>query len=150
STLAPAERGSASWTLEGLTAGTHAVQVDIAATLERPGRVPWPMSGVAQAAVEFVDPRFHVTFSHPDTVRIGEAYSLFVTVTNLSAAAQQDVGVAFENLTGTQLDASAPLPPRIARLEPGASQTLEFRLIAGTTGKCVATTFQTTSEGLSA
>lgn len=36
-----------------------------------------------------VDARFNLTFSHPDVVREGEAYSLFVTVTNLSQATQK-------------------------------------------------------------
>src|SRR4029077_779034 len=105
----------------------------------------------AQAAVEVVDPRFHLSFSHPDVVRDGEPYSLYVTVTNLSTAEQHDVGIAFESLIHVK---PAPLftpPPRIATLAAGASETLEFRLVAdGVTGRCVASTFETNSTGVSA
>ena len=58
----------------------------------------------AQAAVEVVDARFHLTFSHPDAVREGSAYSLFVTVVNLSQATQNLISVEIreEHITGAQ------------------------------------------------
>ncbi|MDL2718638.1 MAG: Ig-like domain-containing protein, partial [Acidobacteriota bacterium] len=145
------EQGTASWTVEGLVAGTQTLRMDIAADLVRPGRVTLPLSGSVQAAVEVVDARFNLSFNHPDVVREGEPYSLYVTVTNLSRAAQNLITVELlsENITGAhKADPADPFKPTIATLEPGASETLEFRLVSDTTGKCIATTFQSSSAGV--
>jgi hypothetical protein len=55
----------------------------------RPGRDPFPLLTRLQAAVEVVDARIQSHVQSPDVVREGEAYSLFVTVTNLSRATQK-------------------------------------------------------------
>ncbi|MEO6327209.1 MAG: carboxypeptidase-like regulatory domain-containing protein, partial [Thermoanaerobaculia bacterium] len=150
--LAPGVQGMASWTIEGLVSGTHTLRMDIAADLVRPGREPLPLVGVAQAAVEVVDARFNLTFSHPSVVREGEAYTLYVTVANLSRAAQNAISVNLKkadgtnNLTGTAPAPGESLSRQIETLLPGQSETLEFRLVASLTGRCVATTFQSTSS----
>ncbi|MGV8042381.1 MAG: hypothetical protein AB2L07_20830 [Thermoanaerobaculaceae bacterium] len=155
-TLAAGARGTASWTVEGLAAGTHALRIDIAADLERPGRETVPLAGSAQAAVEVVDARFHLTFSHPDVVREDEDYSLFVTVTNLSRAPQNLVSVELrdEYMTGAHRAGTVADPTQctvepfrctIPTLQPGQSETLEFRLVADATGEVVATTYQASS-----
>ncbi|MEO8584735.1 MAG: Ig-like domain-containing protein [Acidobacteriota bacterium] len=145
------EQGAASWTVEGLVAGTQTLRMDIAADLVRPGRVTLPLAGSVQAAVEVVDARFNLSFNHPDVVREGEPYSLYVTVTNLSRAAQNLITVELlsENITGAhKADPADPFRQTIPTLDPGASETLEFRLVSDTTGKCVATTFQSSSTGV--
>ncbi len=150
--VGPGEQGTAGWTVEGLVAGTQTLRMEIAADLVRPGHLTLPLVGSVQAAVEVVDARFNLTFNHPDVVREGEAYSLYVTVTNLSRAAQNLVTVELlsQNITGAhQADPTDPFRQTIATLDPGASETLEFRLVSDTTGKCVATTFQSSSPGLS-
>ncbi len=149
--LAPAEQGSVTWTLEGLKTGTHTVKIDISAGLARPGRDTMPLGGSAQAAVEVVDPRFHLTFNHPDTVREGEAYTLFVTVTNLSRAPQNliTVNLTSQNISGAhKADPNDAFTRTIETLSPGGAETVEFRLVSDTTGKCVATTFQSDVPGL--
>lgn len=154
--LQAGKQGTAAWTVEGLTAGTHALRIDIAADLERPGRSILPLAGSTQAAVEVVDARFHLTFSHPDVVREDEDYSLFVTVTNMSRAEQSLITVAIEDqrITGAHKAAELADPERctlnplqctIQTLLPGQSETLEFRLVADITGEVVATTYQSTS-----
>ena len=142
--LAPAETGEARWTLEGLRSGRHPLRVEISGTLERPGRDPAPLAGLALASVEVVDPRFHLSFSHPEVVNEGEEYGLFVTVTNLSKAPQRDIRVALAagDLTGASLVAGQPLPAPIPVLVPGESETVEFRLVAGVSGRCVATALE--------
>ncbi|MCC6129441.1 MAG: carboxypeptidase regulatory-like domain-containing protein, partial [Acidobacteria bacterium] len=146
STLDPTEQGTAAWTVEGLVTGTHALRLDIAADLLRPGRPALELAGSSQAAVEVVDARFNLAFSHPDTVRDGEAYSLFVTVTNLSRAAMNEVSVAFGQISGAHV---IGFPSQaISTLPTGGSETLEFRMLSEATGKCFATTFQTASAGL--
>jgi hypothetical protein len=149
--IGPGEQGTASWTIEGLLPGTHVLRMEIEADLMRPGRPDLATGGVVQAAVEVVDARFQLAFNHPDTVRTGEPYSVYVTVTNLSRATQNLVTLelASENITGAhKADAQESFAKTIPTLEPGASETLEYKLIADVTGTCVATTFQATG-GLS-
>ncbi|MCK6682925.1 MAG: Ig-like domain-containing protein [Thermoanaerobaculia bacterium] len=146
STLDSTEQGSAAWTVEGLVTGTHALRMDITADLLRPGHPALELAGSSQAAVEVVDARFNLAFSHPDTVRDGEAYSLFVTVTNLSRAAMNEVNVAFGQISGAHVVGSPS--QAISTLPAGGSETLEFRMLSESTGKCFATTFQTGSAGL--
>lgn len=154
--LQAGRQGTAAWTVEGLTAGTHALRIDIAADLERPGRSILSLAGSTQAAVEVVDARFHLTFSHPDVVREDEDYSLFVTVTNMSRADQNLIAVAIEDerITGAHKATEladpenctlSPFRCTIPTLRPGQSETLEFRLVADITGEVVATTYQSTS-----
>ncbi|HQQ77162.1 MAG TPA: Ig-like domain-containing protein, partial [Thermoanaerobaculia bacterium] len=145
--MGPGEQGTASWTVEGLLPGTHVLRMEIEADLARPGRPDLATGGVVQAAVEVVDARFQLAFNHPDVVRTGEPYSLYVTVTNLSRAAQNlvTVDLATENISGAhKADAQESFAKTIATLAPGASETLEYRLVADVTGTCVATTFQAT------
>ncbi|HTR03796.1 MAG TPA: hypothetical protein VMN82_11410, partial [Thermoanaerobaculia bacterium] len=145
--IGPGEQGTAAWTVEGLVPGTHVLRMEIEADLARPGRPILATGGVAQAAVEVVDARFQLAFNHPDVVRTGEPYSLYVTVTNLSRAAQNlvTVDLASENISGAhKADSQESFAKTIPTLDPGASETLEYRLVADVTGTCVATTFQAT------
>jgi hypothetical protein len=147
--LQPGQQGAASWTIEGLRPGTHLIDVDIEAQLLRSGRDPLPMLSRVRAAVEVVDARFNLTFSHPDVVREAEAYSLFVTVTNLSRVAQNLITVEIrpEHMTGAHReDPTDELRRTIETLEPGGSETLEYRLVSELTGRVVATTFQASSS----
>jgi hypothetical protein len=148
-TLYPGEQGSATWVVEGLRAGTHALQIDVTGDLLRPGREPLPVLSRVQAAVEVVDARFNLTFSHPDVVREGEDYSLFVTVTNLSPATQNLITLELrpEQLTGAVAAvAGDTLQRTIETLAPGQAETVELRLTALLNGKVVATTFQASSS----
>src|SRR5262249_20687041 len=140
--LGPGEQGFATWTVEGLLSGTHALHVDIEGDLLRPGRETLHLAGSAQALVEVVDPRFHLTFSHPDVVREGEGYSLYLTVANLSPKLVERVNVSLGSVTGAQLLAS---PGEIPSIAAGAAETIEFRLKSQITGRCFATTGQTDS-----
>jgi len=149
--LFPGEQGQATWTLEGLRPGTHTVTMDLEGDIARPGRENLPVLTRVQAAVEVVDARFNVTFSHPDVVREGEEYTLFVTVSNQSQAAQNLVKVKIraESMTGAhKADPNDPLERLIETLAPGQSQTVEFDLVSELTGKVAATTFQSDNQNL--
>lgn len=139
--IGPGNQGTAAWILEALTAGTHVVRMDIAGELERPGRDPLPLKSAAQAVVDVADPRFHLTFGHPDVVREGSAYTLFVTVANLSRATQNLVSVAIDgqHITGAhQADPDDDLVRTIETLPPGAAATVEYRMVADVTGRIFA------------
>lgn len=147
--LHPGQQGAAAWVLEGLRPGTHLVEVEIGGELTRPGKDPLPVRSHVRAAVEVVDARFNLTFSHPEVVREAEAYSLFVTVTNLSRVAQNLITVEIrpEHMTGAHReDPNDDLRRTLETLEPGGSETLEYRLVSELTGKVVATTFQASSS----
>jgi hypothetical protein len=148
--IAPGNQGTASWTIEGLKRGTHTLQIDITADLQRPGRTTLPVASRTQAVVEVVDARFNLTFSHPDVVREGEAYGLFVTVTNLSQAVQNAITVTFpsDGLTGAHFVDPNRASQQIESLVPGQSETVEFDLVPTLTGKAYATTFQSDDPGL--
>ena len=148
--ISPGLQGSASWAVEGLRAGKHLLKMEIAANLVRPGRDPLSINGAVEAVVDVVDARFHLTFNHPGIVRDGEAYSLYVTVSNLSRRAQSDVGVSLDGNAISGAELAGPPPDRIFSIAAGGSETVEFRLRSKTTGKCVATALQTDSDGFSA
>ena len=82
----PAESGQADFTIEGLKEGTHAMNFDITATLEGLPIGPVTIKGKASGAVLVRNPDFTLTFGHPQTVRSGEEYDLFITITNTSKA----------------------------------------------------------------
>jgi len=139
--IVPGTQGTAAWVLEALTAGTHVVRMDITGELERPGRDPLPLKSAAQAVVDVADPRFHLTFGHPDVVREGSGYTLFVTVTNLSRATQNLVSVTIDgqHITGAQqADPDDDLVRTIATLPPGAAATVEYPMVADVTGRIFA------------
>lgn len=144
--LGPGEQGVASFTLEGVAAGTHVVTMEVAADLERPGRDTLPLSGKLRAAIEVVDARFNLAFNHPDVVREDEAYTLFVTVTNVSARDWENaitLALDADRATGAvKADPGDSFQRRIETLGPGEGATVEFRLVAKVTGRCVATAFQ--------
>ena len=146
SRIGPAEQGAASFTLEGLVAGTHVVTMEVEADLERPGRPALALAGRLKAAIEVVDARFNLAFNHPDVVREGEPYTLYVTVTNVSArSTEYEVAVRLEALraTGAVPEVSSDdLVRRVGALAPGEGRTVEYRLVPTLTGRCFATTFQ--------
>ena len=147
-TFRPGQQGSAQWTVEGLRPGTHVLSMDIFGEIVRPGRDPLPVLSRAQAAVEVVDARFHLTFSHPNVVQDGTEYTLYVTVTNQSQQTQNLVSVEIrdEHMVGAEpVDPTDDMKRTIESLEPNQSETLEFELRSLVTGKVVATTFQSES-----
>ena len=76
------ESGQADFTIEGLKEGTHKVDFDITAVLDGLPVGPVTLKGKATGAVLVRNPDFAVTLGHPATVRSGEEYDLFITVSN--------------------------------------------------------------------
>ena len=145
----PVEAATATWTIEGLATGTHVLRMDASGEIIRPGRPTVPVETSAQAAVEVVDARFHLTFSHPDVVREGTEYSLFVTVANLSQATQNLISVEIDeqHITGAhKSDPGDDFIRSIETLAPGQSETIEYRLVADVTGKVLGGSFEADSS----
>ncbi|HXV64643.1 MAG TPA: carboxypeptidase-like regulatory domain-containing protein, partial [Vicinamibacteria bacterium] len=133
--LDPGEQGTGEFLLEGRREGFHEILFDIEGTLEGLPIGPVPMTGVARGGVLVRNPKLHLTFVAPATVRAAEEFSLFVTVTNISTTPANLVTVRLDptRISGATLlwGPSAPIPT----LGPSDSEVLEFRFLSQTTGQ---------------
>lgn len=147
-------RGRGEWTLEGLTAGTHTIEIDVTAQYAEEGQQPVRLRGTPRAAVVVHDARFNINFSHPDTVRAGLDYSTYTFVTNTSAAQQtihitnglpacdQNPGANVCRLSGAESDEIT--------LAAGEMRMVEYKLRSTRTGRVFATAGTIGGENLSA
>ncbi len=138
--------GEASWLVEGLEEGQHRVTAHLRGELHglAGGEVAY-VEGVIPGVVLVRDPRFSMTFFHPWTVRAGEQYSLKVIVANTSTTPVYDLTL---NLPGTSLTGAQLLvdPAQgIQELLPGQSAMVSWDLRALTTGRVVASAFNTSN-----
>ncbi|HYO78098.1 MAG TPA: Ig-like domain-containing protein, partial [Thermoanaerobaculia bacterium] len=147
--LVAGARGTAEWTLEALKTGTHTVDIDVRATYQKPGQEDFPLGGKVSTTIVVSDPRFQITFSHPDTVRKDEQYTAYAFVTNLSEQAQHVVldtsqippcssGGALQNIcrataAGVTDDGKFELD-----LAPGEMKPVPYKLLSKVTGQIFA------------
>ncbi len=144
----PGEEAQGEFVVEGRAEGTHRIEVSIEAELLGLPVGPVPLFGKAVGAVEVRNPRFALTFHHPDVVRAGEQYSLWVTVQNTGEADANLVTLALDPgaMRGAVLvgdsDPSTPLGtvtvPVIGR---GDVALAAFDLIAARSGRVTAAGF---------
>ncbi|MFZ2491316.1 MAG: hypothetical protein WA208_07510, partial [Thermoanaerobaculia bacterium] len=142
------------WTLEGLQPGTHTVEVDLRATFREEGQEPVPLRAAPKASIVIHDPRFSLTFSHPDTVRDGLDYSTFAFVMNQSPVTQTI------RISDGLPECAAGQKVNVCRISGGSSgdltiasgelRVIEYKLRAGLTGKVFATAGSISDENLSA
>lgn len=128
------ETGQGEFIVEGLREGIHSVDIAIDAVLDGLPSGPVRLRGQAGGVVMVRNPKFALALSHPRTVRTGETYELFATVTNTSETLANLVSVRLDPraITGAQLTSS---PSQTAEtLGPGDSFTARFELIAQRTG----------------
>ncbi len=139
-TLGPGETGSAEYLVEGRREGTHVVEMEIAGTLNGMPVGPVPIRGRAAGVVLVRNPKFTLTFTHPDVVNAGEAYTLDVTVTNTSDSPANFVSVNLfsQNISGARLDDEPS--KSIEYIAPNDSASVSFRLISQRTGSVTAAT----------
>ncbi|MFZ3207807.1 MAG: hypothetical protein WA140_03110, partial [Geobacteraceae bacterium] len=142
--MQPGESGQADLTIEGLKEGTHKVDFDIIATLDGLPIGPVTLKGKASGAVLVRNPDFAVTLGHPATVRAGEEYDLFITVSNTgkSVANMVSVGLDPRALSGAVFVADEANSKSIDTILPGSAATVKFRLKSQRTGKVTATAFE--------
>ncbi|MCP4214762.1 MAG: hypothetical protein GY765_08890 [bacterium] len=138
--------GKAEFLAEGLKEGTHIVSVDFDGTLTGLPGGDTPISGSASGAVVVRNPEFSVTFSHPEVIRLGEEYDIFVTMTNTSPVPANLVSLTMpaERIIGCRLLSQSDTAS-FDSIAPGASETAKFHMQALETGKVMATAFE--SEG---
>ena len=132
--------GEAEFLVEGLEEGTHVVDFEMEGLLEGLPTGPQRITGTAKGAVVVRDPTLSVTITHPDVVRAQEAYSLFLTLTNLGNSPVN--GIDFQlraaGLAGVALAPGQGDTESLGSLLPGDSGVVEFRLVAQKTGRVVA------------
>ncbi|HYR28674.1 MAG TPA: carboxypeptidase-like regulatory domain-containing protein, partial [Thermoanaerobaculia bacterium] len=148
-------KGEAEWVLEGLKPGTHTVEVDITATLREEGQREVYLRATPSASVIIHDPRFNITFSHPDTVRKGLDYSTYAFITNMSPQTQTiRVTDGLPTCTDGQFPnvcrVSGGPPPADMTIPAGEMKVIEYRLRAGETGQIYATAGTINDENITA
>jgi protocatechuate 3,4-dioxygenase beta subunit len=139
-TVGPGESGISEYLIEGLREGSHALSIDIAGTLNGLPVGPVDIHGKALGSVLVRNPKFTLTFTHPDVVNAGEIYKLDVTVVNTSEAPANAISVNLfsANISGATLLGS---PSRtIETIAPGDSAMMSFDLISRRTGRIFAAT----------
>ncbi|MGK2860043.1 MAG: Ig-like domain-containing protein [Thermoanaerobaculia bacterium] len=148
--LTAQQQGDAEWTVEGLSAGTYTVNVDVRATMTQPGQPDLALKGTKSAAVVIHDPRFNITFSHPSSVFAAtdwssdaNAYSAYAFVTNMSSTEQTvvlSVGDALQDCSHPQniclVDPAAR--SRTLTIGPGQMDAIEYRLKSSESGSIFA------------
>lgn len=154
--LVAGARGTAEWTLEALKAGTHNIDVTVEADYQQEGQPAFRMRGRASTAIVVNDPRFQITFSHPDNVRVDEPYTAYAFITNLSAQRQHirleqdqtiphcDTGAKVNNICRTEGENIVELD-----LEPGEMKTVDYKLMSRITGHVFAGAGAANDEALS-
>ena len=148
-------KGEVDWTVEGLRPGTHTLEVEVRATYKSPGQVDFPLKGTVRASIVVHDPRFNITFSHPDVVRKGIDYSTYSFITNMSAVAQ-----TIRVNSGVQTCAQSPFAnicqvddaPQVAELTipAGEMRMVEYKLRPSVTGSVFATAGTVSDDNISA
>jgi protocatechuate 3,4-dioxygenase beta subunit len=139
-TIGPGETGNAEYLVEGRREGSHVIEMQISATLHGLPVGPVPVTGRAAGAVLVRNPKFTLTFTHPEVVSAGEPYTLDVTVTNTSTSPANIVSLNLypSNVVGAIIVGE---PTRqIESIPPGDSASVSFDLISRTTGRVTAAT----------
>lgn len=119
--------GQASWLVEGLEEGSHVVRVALQATIDGlASGAPATVAGAVPGVVVVRDPRFALTFFHPQTVRAGESYEHRVVVSNLSTTPVYRLGMSLPatQLTGARLADGEPAQHEIAELLPRGAEAI--------------------------
>jgi hypothetical protein len=138
--IAPGDTATAEYLIEGRREGTHTIEFNITGTLHGLPGGAVTITGRAVGSVVVRNPSFTLTFTHPDTVQVGEPYTLDVTVTNTSASIANFVSVALssQHLSGATM-AGDPTQT-IETLAPQDSATVSFSLVSQVAGRVFAAT----------
>ena len=152
--FAPGQDANGEFLIEALKEGTHRLEVTINAQLQGLPIGNVPLSGKAVGTVLVRNPTFALTFNHPNVVRAGETYSLFVTIHNTGSADANLVSLSLNpsDVIGATLSsdsdpASAVGTVVVPTIKPNDAQTVEFKLIAQKNGQVTATGFANSTTG---
>ncbi|HIJ94565.1 MAG TPA: hypothetical protein HPP94_02280 [Desulfuromonadales bacterium] len=138
--LAPGESGNAEFLVEGRREGSHTIEMEITGTLVGLPIGPVTVRGRAMGTVLVRNPNFTLTFTHPDVVNAGEAYTLDVTVTNTSQSPANFVSVNLHQQQISGADLIGEGSKQIETIPPGDSATVSFDLRSKVSGTIFAAT----------
>jgi len=153
----PGEQGEGELLVEGRLVGTHRLRVKIHATLTLTTGDPVKLVGNALGTVLVRDRSVSMSISHPEVVRAGETYSLFITMHNTGTSAAPLVTLALDptQISGATYVSNTfdqPIPTLLPVISPGTAAigdlaiddtvTVEYRLIARKSGRVTAAAFQ--------
>jgi hypothetical protein len=138
--LAPGQSGNAEFLVEGRREGSHTIEMEITGTLVGLPIGPVTVRGRAMGTVLVRNPNFTLTFTHPDIVNAGEAYTLDVTVTNTSQSPANFVSVNLHQQQISGADLIGEGSKEIESIPPGDSSTVSFDLRSKVSGTIFAAT----------
>ncbi|MEM9557619.1 MAG: carboxypeptidase regulatory-like domain-containing protein [Acidobacteriota bacterium] len=132
----------AEFLLEGLAEGAHVVEFDLDGVLHGLPEGPRPIHAKARGSVAVRDPTLAVTFSHPQAVQAGWQYPFAVTLANLGNVPANDIDFTLTAAGRSNVDLAPgqSATETVGSLLPGESATVEFQVVAQTSGRVVATT----------
>ena len=139
--ITPQRSGEGEFLVEGLKEGSHVFDLEIQATLFGLPSGPVRLMGLAAGAVFVRNPTFSVTLAHPRTIRSGESYNLYATVTNTSQSAANLVSVNLDphGISGAELTSDQSVT--FDSIAPGQAATARFTLVARRTGEVTFSSF---------
>jgi hypothetical protein len=144
--LRPQASADAEFLVEGVREGNHTLNFKITGVLHGLPSGPVPVEGVAVGMVEVRNPRFSLTFHHPEIITAGEEYDFSVTVTNISETPANFVSLSLlpRSLSGALLLSEKTV--QVQTVAPGDAETVTFRLQSQRTGSVTATSLA--SDGI--
>ncbi|MEN3336344.1 MAG: large repetitive protein, partial [Acidobacteriota bacterium] len=138
--LGPGDTGNAEFLVEGRREGSHIIEMEITGTLLGLPIGPVTVRGRAAGAVLVRNPTFTLTFTHPEIVTAGEAYTLDVTVTNTGSSPANFVSLNLYPRVVSGATIVGEPTRQIDSIAPGDSESVSFDLIAKVSGKVTAAT----------
>ncbi|MBI3860214.1 MAG: carboxypeptidase regulatory-like domain-containing protein, partial [Thaumarchaeota archaeon] len=145
--IPPQHMGEGEFLVEGLREGAHTFDIEIHAKLHGLPSGPVALVGTTVGAVYVRNPTFALTLGHPRTVRTGERYDLYATITNTSLSPANLVSLTLDKraVFGAQLLSDDTV--LFETIASGQSATGKFSLRAQRTGE-VTFSQLTTESGL--
>lgn len=139
--LAPQQVGRGEFLVEGLREGGHGFDIRIRGTLEGLPSGPVEVEGVAAGAVFVRNPSFAVSLAHPRTVRAGESYDLYATITNTSQSVANLTTVSLDPFAIFGAELLSDPQVRFETIRSGESMVARFRLRSQRTGEVIFSSF---------
>ena len=139
--IPPQRQGEGEFLIEGLKEGSQQFDIAIDATLFGLPSGPVKLEGAAAGSVFVRNPTFAVTLAHPRTVRSGEPYAIYATVTNTSRTPANLVTVNLDprSIAGAQLLSDPSVS--FTTIGPGESAVARYSMRAQLTGQVTFSSF---------
>lgn len=151
SVLQPGETGQAEFLVEGLQEGLAVMNINITGDLYGLAAGTVHITGQAAGSVLVRNPSFSITFTHPDTVRVGEPYQASITILNTGVTPANLVSVTLNknSISGASLNTGQPETIQLGTILPGQSATATYNMVAQRTGQIQFSDLTTSDDSVS-